>query len=51
MQKMIDTYEAFIITLNLMTNSKRDITIPLFGDTNYDKEMSQIWKWVKEHKG
>lgn len=50
MQQMIDTYEAFVLTLNLMTRSKKDITIPLFGDTNYDKEMSQIWRWVKEHK-
>ena len=50
MQQMIDTYEVFILTLNLMTHSKKDITIPLFGDTNYDKEMSQIWRWIKEHK-
>ena len=51
MQQMIDTYEAFIRTLNLMTLSKRDITVPLFCDTNCEKEMSQIWRWVKEHKG
>ena len=51
MQQRIDTYEAFILTLNLITRSKRDIAIPLFGDTNYEKEMSQIWRWVKEHKG
>lgn len=51
MQQKIDTYEAFILTLNLMTHSKMDITIPLFGDTNLDKEMNSIWRWVKEHKG
>ena len=51
MQQMIDAYEAFILTLNLTIHSKRDIDIPLFGDTNYDKEMTKIWRWVKEHKG
>lgn len=50
MQQMIDTYESFILTLRMMTLSKKDINIPVFTDTNFDKEMSQIWKWVKEHK-
>lgn len=50
MQRMIDTYESFILTLRMMTLSKKDINIPVFTDTNFDKEMCQIWRWVKEHK-
>lgn len=50
MQEMIDTYETFIRFLSFMVFSKKDITIPLLNGTNLDKEMHQIWKWVKEHK-
>ena len=50
MQQMIDTYESFIMTLLLITKSKNDVTVPIFTDTNLDKEMGCIWKWVNEHK-
>ncbi len=50
MQQLIDSYESFILALRMMTLSKKDIAIPIFTGTNFDKEMSQIWKWVKEHK-
>lgn len=50
MQEMIDTYETFIRFLSFMVFSKKYITIPLLNGTNLDKEMRQIWWWVKEHK-
>lgn len=50
MQQMIDSYEGFIRALSIMMLSKRDINYPRFTDTNLDKEMNKIWRWVKEHK-
>lgn len=50
MQQKIDTYESFILTLRMMMLSKKDINVPVFTDTDFEKEMSQIWRWVKEHK-
>ena len=50
MQQKIDSYEGFIVALNIMINSKTDIGYPKFTDTNLDKEMNRIWRWVKEHK-
>ena len=50
MQQKIDTYESFILTLRMMMLSKKDINVPVFTDTDFKKEMSQIWRWVKEHK-
>ena len=51
MQQMIDSYEGFICALQIMMLSKKDINYPQFTDTNFDKEMNKIWRWVKEHKG
>ena len=51
MQQMIDSYEVFICALNIMMISKREINYLAFTDTNLDKEMNKIWRWVKEHKG
>lgn len=51
MQKTIDSYEGFICALCMMMLSKREINYPQFTDTNLDKEMNKIWRWVKEHKG
>lgn len=51
MQKMIDSYEAFICALLMMMLSEGDINYPQFTDTNFDKAMGEIWRWVKEHKG
>ena len=50
MQHMIDSYEGFIVALRIMMLSKRDINYPRFANTNFDKEMNKIWRWVKEHK-
>ena len=50
MQQLIDYYEGFICALCLMMLSKREINYPQFTDTNLDKEMNKIWRWVKEHK-
>jgi exonuclease V gamma subunit len=50
MQKKIDSYEGFICALFMMMSSKKEINYPSFADTNLDKEMNQIWRWVKEHK-
>lgn len=51
MQQLIDSYEGFICALNIMMISKREINYLAFTDTNLDKEMNKIWRWVKEHKG
>jgi hypothetical protein len=50
MQQMIDSYEGFIKALWMTMLSKREINYPRFTDTNFDKEMNKIWRWVKEHK-
>lgn len=50
MQQLIDGYEAFILALAIMTRSDHDIDYPLFTDTNLDKMMNRLWRWVKEHK-
>lgn len=50
MQQMIDSYEGFICALDMMMISKREIDYPRFTNTNLDKEMNRIWRWVKEHK-
>ena len=51
MQQMIDSYEWFIKALFIMMLSSKSINYPQFTDTNFDKEMNEIWRWVKEHKG
>lgn len=51
MQQMIDSYEGFICALFTMMLRKKDVNYPQFTDTNFDKEMNKIWRWVKEHKG
>lgn len=51
MQQMIDSYEGFICALHMMLLSEKEINYPAFTDTNFDKEMNKIWRWVKEHKG
>lgn len=48
MQKMIDSYEGFIKALCIMMLSKREINYPQFTDTNFDKEMNKIWRYVKQ---
>lgn len=50
MQQMIDSYEWFICALSMMMLSEKEINYPAFTDTNFDKEMNKIWRWVKEHK-
>ena len=50
MQQLIDSYEAFIRALCIMMLCKKDINYPMFTNTNFDKEMNKIWRWVKEHK-
>lgn len=50
MQRMIDSYEGFIKALYIMMLSSKSINYPKFTDTNFDDEMSEIWRWVKEHK-
>lgn len=51
MQQKIDSYEGFVKALFIMMLSSKNINYPKFTDTNFDKEMSEIWRWVKEHKG
>ena len=51
MQQMIDSYEGFIKALFMMMLSSKSINYPQFTETNFDKEMNKIWRWVKEHKG
>lgn len=51
MQQMIDSYEGFITALHMMMLVDRNINYPMFTNTNLDKEMNKIWRWVKEHKG
>ena len=50
MQKKIDSYAGFICALHMMMLSNKNINYPAFTDTNFDKEMNKIWRWVKEHK-
>lgn len=50
MQQMINSYEVFICALHIMMLSEREINYSQFTDTNLDKEMNKIWRWVKEHK-
>lgn len=50
MQQKIDSYEMFICALNIMMISEKEINYPAFTNTNFDKEMNKIWRWVKEHK-
>lgn len=50
MQRKIDSYEAFITALRIMTLSKNDINYPMFTETPLDQRMNKIWRWVKEHK-
>ena len=50
MQQKIDSYEGFIKALFMMMLSRKSINYPQFTDTNLDKEMNKIWRWVKEHK-
>ena len=50
MQQMIDSYEWFIKALFIMMLSSKSINYPQFTDTNLDKEMNKIWRWVREHK-
>ena len=51
MQQMIDSYEGFIAALYMMMLSKKEISYPMFTNTDFDKEMNKIWRWVSEHKG
>ena len=50
MQKKIDSFEGFICALHMRMLSNKNINYPAFTDTNFDKEMNKIWRWVKEHK-
>lgn len=51
MQEKIDAYEGFIRSLYIMLYSTKDLTTPMTINTDFDKEMNKIWRWVKEHKG
>lgn len=42
-------YYDYDVTL-LQVESKKDINYPQFTDTNFDKEMNKIFRWVKAHK-
>lgn len=48
MQKMIDSYKSFVFAINFMIKSGKDINCPIF--CKLDRNMQDIWKWVKEHK-
>lgn len=50
MQQKIDSYEGFICALRMMMLSDKEINFPMFTDTNLDKEMNSIWRWIKEHR-
>lgn len=51
MQEKIDAYEGFIRSLYIMLCSTKDLTTPMITNTDFDREMNKIWRWVKEHKG
>lgn len=51
MQSLINGYEAFILALSFMAKGKKRIDYPLFTDTELDKQMNWLWKWVKERVG
>ena len=50
MQQKIDSYEGFVKALSIMMLSSKSINYTRFTNTDLDKEMNKIWRWVKEHK-
>lgn len=50
MQMKIDSYEGFICALHMMILSDKNINYPAFTDTDFDKEMNKIWRWIRKHK-
>ncbi len=48
MQQMIDSYKSFMFAINFMIESGEDINCPIF--CKMDRNMHNIWEWVKEHK-
>lgn len=49
MQKMIDSYESFILAINFMIESGEDVNCPI--RCIPDRKMQNVWRWVREHKG
>lgn len=48
MQKTIDSYKSFVFAINSMIESGEDINCHIF--CKMDRNMQNIWRWVKEHK-
>ena len=48
MQRKIDSYKSFLFAINFMIESGEDIKCPIF--CNMDRNMRNVWKWIKEHK-
>ena len=49
MQQMIDSYESFISTVNVMIlRKKTDLNYLLFDGTPLTKEMNNIWRYIKD---
>lgn len=49
MQKMIDSYKSFVWAINFMIKSGEDVNCPIF--CKMDRNMRNVWLWIKEHKG
>lgn len=48
MQAKIDRYEAFILSTWVMIITKVKVDCPMFVRTDYDRQMREIWKFIKE---
>jgi hypothetical protein len=48
MQAKIDRYEAFILSTWFMIITKVKVDCPMFVRTVYDRQMREIWKFIKE---
>lgn len=49
MQKKIDTYESFILTVHAMVFARKtDLNYLVFDGTDFTNEMNRIWRFVKE---
>lgn len=50
MQELITKYENVIMSLYVMAKSGKDINMLRTCNTEIDKEINYLWRWVKERK-
>lgn len=50
MQQLIDYYELTLRSLFLIAKFNSNINYPLFANSDFNKEINYLWRWVKEQK-